>query len=93
MNQCTLGELSKKQVINLCDGKLLGYAEDVVIDLCDGKICAILVPEDCGFSFKKGRELRIAWQQIQKIGEDTILVDVHELPPFNSGKKGRKCPL
>ncbi|MBQ9120822.1 MAG: YlmC/YmxH family sporulation protein [Clostridia bacterium] len=91
MNQCTLEQLSKKQVVNLCDGKLLGHVEDLVFDLCDGKICAIIVPGNCGFSFKKGRELVIPWAQIQKIGEDTILVDARELPPDPPpGKRGRK---
>ena len=91
MDQCTLEELSKKQVVNLCDGKLLGHTEDLVLDLCEGKVCALVVPENCGFSIKKGRDIVIPWAQIQKIGEDAILVDVRELPPDPPhGKKGRK---
>lgn len=90
MNQCTLAELSKKQVINLCDGKILGHAEDLVFDLCDGRICAIVVPENCGFGFKKGRETVVPWCKIQKIGEDTILVDAKELPPDAQSEKGKK---
>ena len=89
MHATTLTEFSKKQVVNLCDGKLLGHVEDLVFDPCDGKLCAIVVPGSCGFSFRRGRDLRIPWCQIEKIGEDTILVDARELPP-ESEHRSRK---
>ena len=91
MNQCTLTELSKKQVINLCDGKILGHVGDLVLDLCDGKICAIVVLENCGFGFKKGREAVVSWCAIKKIGEDALLVDANDFVQEScSGKNGRK---
>ena len=91
MNQSTLSELSKKQVINLCDGKNLGHTQDLVIDLCDGKICAIIVPESCGFGLRKGKETVVPWYKIQKIGEDTILVDAGDLlTEPRTEKRGRK---
>lgn len=80
MNRCTLEELSKKQVVNLCDGRALGCVSDLVFNLCDGKLLAIVVSNGMGLSLKKGKDITVPWDKIQKIGSDTILVDVGELP-------------
>ena len=75
--RCSTCELKDKEVINLCDGRRLGYISDFIIDLCDGRITAIRVPEDGGcFGFRRGEEIVIPWGKIQTIGEDAILVEV-----------------
>ena len=87
MNKNTLHELSKKQVVSLCDGRLLGYVGDLVFDLCDGRICAIVVPA-CNVPFwRRGGEEVIPWCRIQKIGEDAILVNTDGLSSANSEKR------
>lgn len=79
---CSVNELKKLDVINLCDGSRLGCVHDVEIDLCMGCITAIRVPRRCDLSeiFKKDgcRYYRILWCQIERIGDDTILVRLEE---------------
>ncbi len=81
-NYCTLSQLKKLEVINLCNGKRMGYIQDVEFDLCLGHICAILLPkkyELSDFVKKDGcRAYRIAWSDIERIGSDTILVRYNE---------------
>ena len=70
----------QKEVINISDGKRLGFVSDVEINLEDGKIEAIVVPgggKIFGF-IGKDSEFVIPWERIRKIGEDIILVDLDE---------------
>lgn len=79
-------ELKEREVINCKDGKRLGFVADLDIDLMSGKVCKLFVPSSgkfCG-CFGKGTEYCIFWNQIVRIGEDIILVDI-ELKP--SGRK------
>ena len=47
MSRESFNSMRDKEVINICDGKRLGYINDVEIDSCDGRICAIIVLFDC----------------------------------------------
>jgi sporulation protein YlmC with PRC-barrel domain len=38
-------ELKQKEVINTCNCKILGCADDIEFDICTGCIEAIIVPE------------------------------------------------
>jgi len=73
-------ELRQKEVVNVCNGKRLGYICDLILDICTGKICAIIVPGPCRFFFfsRSDRDYVIYWKNICKIGEDVILVEVDE---------------
>ena len=42
MSKIRLCELSKKEVINCCDCKKLGYIDDLIIDDCKGCIEALV---------------------------------------------------
>ena len=54
MNKCSINDLKDKEVINICDGKRLGYINDVEIDICAGCVLAIVVLFDCRiFGFGK----------------------------------------
>ena len=69
-------ELREKDVVNLCNGKRLGYICDFLIDTECGKIKAIFVSDNFfGFNAQK-KSLKIPWEKITCIGEDTILVDI-----------------
>ena len=70
----TLNGLRDKEVINTENGSRMGYVCDVEVDLAAGKLTAILVPGEGGGLFSKPRDIRIPWEKIVKIGEDTILV-------------------
>jgi YlmC/YmxH family sporulation protein len=74
---CRLFDLRRREVVNVCDGRRLGYVCDVEIDLCCGKICAIIVPGPCWFFglFSFGDDMIIPWDKIKKIGDDLILVE------------------
>ena len=41
-------QLRKKEVINVCEGRSLGYICDLIFDECKGHIHAIVVPGSCG---------------------------------------------
>ncbi len=71
-------DLREKEVINVCDGKRLGYVEDVEFDLCTAKITHIIVPGPCKFFGVLGREEEFVIDicHICKIGPDLILVEV-----------------
>ena len=71
-------ELQKKEVINLSNGKRLGFVYDVEINLQTGMLESLVVP--CRSSifrfFFKYDELIIDFNRIRKIGDDIILVDL-----------------
>ncbi len=74
---CCLGDLQDKEVINVCDGRRLGYICDVEADVCTGQIRAILLPgERCSLFGRRGRCIRIPWEKICRIGDDLILVQL-----------------
>ena len=69
--------LRQKEVINICEGRSLGYLCDLIFDECKGHIHAIVVPGSCGLRglFQK-KDYGIPWKDICKIGDDVILVQV-----------------
>jgi len=67
-----------KEVINITDGKRLGYVQDVTADLESGTITSIIVPgSNKQFNFFQSTEdIVIPWNKIHCIGEDIILVEI-----------------
>lgn len=75
---CFITDLNEKEVINLCDGTRLGNVCDVEIDTCTGCLVSIIIygKGKCfGFLGRDG-DIRICWNDIKVIGDDTILVDI-----------------
>lgn len=77
--EITFCELKSKQVVNVIDGKQLGHINDIVISSCNAKIVGLIVP---GYRpkfglFKNTENLFIPYQNICKIGDDVILVEVY----------------
>lgn len=70
-------ELKKKSVINVLDGRDLGKICDLIFTYPDGKIKAIIVPGKRN-AFFKTNELIIDLRCIEKIGNDAVLVRLHE---------------
>jgi len=69
-----LSELQNKDVINIKDGKKVGNIIDIIINL-EGKIQSIVIEQPKGMRvFTSKEDINIPWQQIEKIGEDVILV-------------------
>ena len=71
-------DFKHKEVININDGKMLGFVQDVCADLESGTITSIIVPGSNKFMgmFSSGNEIVIQWQNIRCIGEDVILVEI-----------------
>ena len=71
-------DFKHKEVINIKDGKRLGFVQDVCADLENGNITSIIVPgSNKIFSvFAGANDIVIPWQQIKCIGDDVILVEI-----------------
>lgn len=71
-------EFKKKEVININDGKRLGFVQDVCADLENGKITSIIVPGGNRIinMFSNENDIIIEWKNIKCIGEEVILVDI-----------------
>ena len=41
---CSINELKSKEVINVSDGKRLGFVKDIEVDTDDARLLAITVP-------------------------------------------------
>lgn len=84
MTKCKSDDFRDKEVVNICDGRKLGFISEIEFDVCEGKITAIII-----YGGKKGmfgkceEDIIIPWRKIEKIGDDIILVNAEEccLPP------------
>ena len=72
-----LSDLQNKKVINLFDGKFLGAIIDVNVNT-EGKIDSLVVEKHKFIIsyFSSKNEINVYWNQIEKIGEDVILVNI-----------------
>lgn len=71
-----LSDLQSKDIININDGKKIGTIIDVNINE-DGKMNSLVVERGRFLSkFSSKSEIEIKWQQVEKVGEDVILVNV-----------------
>ena len=91
---CRLSDLREKEVINIQNGSCLGCVSDLEIDTCCAKVTAIVIYGKSRFFGLLGREedLVICWDEIQCIGEDTVLVKTCP-PPGGSPHRRRRESL
>jgi len=70
-------DFKHKEVININDGKRLGFVQDVTADLESGVITSIIVPGNTKLlnMFSGNNDIVIPWQNIRCIGDDVILVE------------------
>lgn len=74
-------DFKHKEVINIVDGKRLGYVQDVNANLESGIITSIIVPGNTKiFNMFSNNDIVIPWENIKCIGEDIILVEVPKYP-------------
>ena len=73
-------DIRNKEVINIYDGRSMGFVCDIEINLKEGRIDGIVLPGDRGFMKLLGRgdpnDFVIKWKHVKTIGDDVILVDV-----------------
>ena len=71
-----LSEIQNKDVINLNTGMKIGNIIDIKINSESGKLeSLILEKKKFGSIFNNNDEIEIYWSQINKIGEDVILLE------------------
>lgn len=78
-----MSELKRKEVINVCDCKRLGFVGDIEFEPDCGRITALIVPGPacvCGFLGRE-KEFVIPFCDVCQIGDDIILVEIKEKPP------------
>lgn len=92
MKRYSTTDLRKLEVVNLCDGARLGYAEDFEFE-AEGdctRVLALVIAGRSGFlGFGREDDLVIPWSRVECIGEDTILVRLTP-PEFSACLCGRK---
>ena len=71
-------DFKHKEVIDINNGKRLGYVQDVCADLASGTITSIIVPGNNKIlnMFSSANDIVIPWQHIKCIGDDIILVEI-----------------
>lgn len=71
-------ELRCREVINVTDGKRLGFVSDLELETESGRILSVFVPVPgrCWGLLGSPGVYVIPWHCIRKIGDDLILVDV-----------------
>lgn len=73
----TLAELRTKEVINIRNGKRLGRVMDIEFCVVDSRVTALVVPADTSLiQTLRGEKCGtvIPWENIERIGDDVILV-------------------
>lgn len=73
-----LSQLRQMEVIDVAEGKRLGFIGDIIFDDDFTKIDSLVIPSQTGFLsiFRKKDDVNIKWNQIKVIGVDIILVDL-----------------
>lgn len=99
-------ELKKREVINISDGRSLGFMTDMTLSFPSGKLSSITVPgkKSSGiFSCFSKNSIIIEENRIMKIGNDVILVnlkdgchsstniDLHKSPPNKKPNREPPC--
>lgn len=72
-------KLKNKEVINIFDGKSLGFVSDIEVNLAEGKIAGIIIPTERRLFRWFGNnedDFIIKWESVKTVGDDVILVDL-----------------
>ena len=92
MDCCSVTELKNKEVISTKNGCRIGFVNDVEICVKDGRLTAIIIWGKSRFGlFGREGDIRICWDEIAVIGDDTILV--HADPPARPPRGPKKNPF
>jgi len=71
--EITFNEIKSKEIICTFDGKRLGRATDIVFSKEENKVMGLVVPGEGKF-LRKANDVFIPIENIEKIGDDVILV-------------------
>lgn len=85
----TFGEICGKEIINIFDGKNLGFADDLLFDGETRKIAALIIrgkPVFFGF-FGREEDISVPWEKIKTVGRDTILINCEKYSIIDKEKE------
>lgn len=74
-------KLKNKEVINICDGRSMGFVSDIEVDIEKGRLEGIVIPGErgfLGFFGKNENDILVSWDKVRTVGDDVILVDIQE---------------
>ena len=73
-------DILKMEVINLFDGRRIGFISDVAADFYTGKIESIIIFGRGGWFGKRNfkKDIVIPFAKVVSVGEDLIIVDYDE---------------
>lgn len=73
-----VSDIMEKEIINVKNGKKMGFITDIDMDINEGKIMSFTITGDTGRGFfSRGNEGQVIfWNDILKIGCDTIIVNI-----------------
>ncbi len=73
-----LSDLQRKDIVNLNDGKKIGRIIDVEINTLDGSLVNLIIEKNRYFRnlFNTESDVLVRFNQIKKMGEDVILIDL-----------------
>lgn len=84
-----ISDLRLREVINVTDGRRLGYIDDLEIDVATGQVTALILPARARLFhlFPRNEELVVPWSQLRRIGTDVILVEPAYLVDHGTSRK------
>jgi len=69
-----ISDIMEKEIINVKNGKKLGFITDIDLDVENGKVSSFSIT---GNFFSRGAEIdTVFWRDILRIGCDTIIVSI-----------------
>ncbi len=73
-----VSDIMEKEIINVKNGKRMGYITDIDMDINEGKIVSFTITgsESKNFFSRGYNDQVIFWNDILKIGCDTIIVNI-----------------
>ena len=73
-----VSDIMEKEIINVKNGKRMGFITDIDMDINEGKVISFSISGDSdrGFFSRGHEEESISWNDILKIGCDTIIVNI-----------------
>lgn len=75
-----ISDLKDMRIVNMANGKVLGKISDLVMDVNRGYVKAIVLPGGTRWPafLSREKEVEVSWENIKKIGQDVIIVDMPE---------------
>lgn len=85
---CRIDELRNRQVVCVKDGCVLGYVSDIELDSENGRLTSLVIygrPRVMGLLGHEA-DIVIPWEEIEVIGQETILVSTDPSPYMQKSK-------